>query len=169
MNAPGRSLRIVMMACALAALAGCGFKLRGEMVLPPELHAIRVQVADQYSPLQRNLEQALARAGAREPRGEERGAVLRISRNRMTRWPLSVGRTGRVQEYSMRYEVTMQLTDASGAPVVPRQDIQLERTYQFETIRAQGTPGEEEVVRAELERDMAQAILRRIDAVLAGR
>ena len=99
----------------------------------------------------------------------ERGAVLRISRNTMTRWPLSVGRTGRVQEYSMRYEVTMQLTDADGAPVVPRQDIQLERSYQFETLRAQGTPGEEEVVRAELERDMAQAILRRIDAVLAGR
>lgn len=163
------AMRIAVMLCALAVLVGCGFKLRGEMALPPELSTLRVQVADQYSPLQRNLEEALARSGAREPRGEERGAVLRISRNTMTRWPLSVGRTGRVQEYSMRYEVTMQLTDADGAPVVPRQDIQLERSYQFETLRAQGTPGEEEVVRAELERDMAQAILRRIDAVLAGR
>lgn len=162
-------LRIVLVACVLAALGACGFKLRGEMVLPPELTIIRVQVADQFSPLQRNLEQALARSGARAPQGSERGAVLRISKNRMTRWPLSVGRTGRVQEYSMRYEVTMQLTDADGAPVVPRQDIELERTYQFETVRAQGTPGEEEVVRAELERDMAQAILRRIDAVLAAR
>ena len=169
MNILARKLCVAMVACALVVLTGCGFKLRGEMVLPPELSTIRVQVADQYSPLQRNLEQALARSGAREPRGEERGAILRIAKNRMTRWPLSVGRTGRVQEYSMRYEVTMQLTDASGAPVVPRQDIQLERTYQFETLRAQGTPGEEEVVRAELERDMAQAILRRIDAVLAGR
>lgn len=169
MNGPGRMLRVAVMVGAFTLLAACGFKLRGEMVLPPELAKISVQVADVYSPLQRNLEQALARSGARAPRGEERGAVLRISQNRMTRWPLSVGRTGRVQEYSMRYEVTMQLTDADGAPVVPRQDIQLERTYQFETLRAQGTPGEEEVVRAELERDMAQAILRRIDAVLAGR
>ncbi|MCX7557008.1 LPS assembly lipoprotein LptE [Xanthomonadaceae bacterium JHOS43] len=162
-------LRWVLMACALAVLTACGFKLRSEMVLPPELTIIRVQVADQFSPLQRNLEQALARSGARAPAGNERSAVLRISRNRISRWPLSVGRTGRVQEYSMRYEVTMQLVDAGGAPVVPRQDIQLERTYQFETIRAQGTPGEEEVVRAELERDMAQAILRRVDAVLSGR
>lgn len=169
MNAWVRKVRFVAVACALVVLTGCGFKLRGEMVLPQALSTIHVQVADPYSPLQRNLEQALARSGAREPRGEERGAVLRISKNVMTRWPLSVGRTGRVQEYSMRYEVTMQLTDADGAPVVPRQDIQLERSYQFETLRAQGTPGEEEVVRAELERDMAQAILRRIDAVLAGR
>lgn len=169
MNGMVRVVRGIAMACAFAVLAACGFKLRGEMVLPPELASVSVQVADQFSPLQRNLEQSLARSGARAPQGSERGAVLRISKNRMTRWPLSVGRTGRVQEYSMRYEVTMQLTDADGAPVVPRQDIQLERSYQFETLRAQGTPGEEEVVRAELERDMAQAILRRIDAVLAAR
>ena len=67
----------------------------------------------------------------------------------------------------MRYEVTMQLTDANGEVVVPKQDIQLERAYQFETLQAQGTPGEEEVVRAELERDMTQAILRRISAAVA--
>lgn len=50
--------------------------------------------------------------------------------------------------------------------MVPRQDVELERDYSFDTIQAQGTPGEEEVVRAELERDMVQAILRRVDAVL---
>jgi LPS-assembly lipoprotein len=150
-------------------LAACGFQLRGEVQLPPELATMRVVVADAYSPLQRNLEQALARSGARAPVGKERSATLRISRNSMRRWPLTVGSAGRVQEYSMRYEVTMQLNDAEGKVVVPRQDIELERSYQFETIRAQGTPGEEEVVRAELERDMVQAVLRRIDAVLAGR
>lgn len=161
-------LRIGVALMLSIGLAACGFALRGEVVLPPELLTIRVQVADQFSPLQRNLEDALARAGAAQPKAQEKSAVLRISRNRMTRWPLTVGRAGRVQEYSMRYEVTMQLTDAKGAVVVPRQDIQLERSYQFETVRAQGTPGEEEVVRAELERDMTGAILRRIDAVLTG-
>lgn len=152
---------------ALALLAGCGFQLRGEVVLPPEVSSVAVKVKDPYSPLQRNLEDALARAGARAPAGQGSVAVLDISRNRMTRWPLSVGRTGRVQEFSMRYEVTMQLTDANGQVVVPKQDIQLERAYQFETLQAQGTPGEEEVVRAELERDMTQAILRRISAAVA--
>ena len=82
--------------------------------------------------------------------------------------PLSVGRTGRVQEYSMRYEVRMELVDAAGRVVVPEQEVALERSYQFETLRAQGTPGEEEVVRAELERDMTQAILRRIRAAFSG-
>ena len=151
---------------AVALLAGCCFLLRVEITLLPELAHIRVQVADAFSPLQGNLEQALARAGAREPGGKERSALLRISRNQMKRMPLSVGRTGRVQEYSMRYEVVMPLTDATGSVVVPEQEIALERSYQFETLRAQGTPGEEEVVRTELERDMTQAILRRIRAAV---
>ncbi len=152
---------------AVALLVGCGFQLRGEIILPPELTRIRVQVADAFSPLQRNLEQALARAGAREPIGKESAALLRISRNQIRRMPLSVGRTGRVQEYSMRYEVVMALTDAAGDVVVPEQEIALERSYQFETLRAQGTPGEEDVVRDELERDMTQAILRRIRAAVS--
>ncbi len=162
-------LRWLVVGCLFTLLAGCGFQLRGELTLPPELVTMRVQVADTYSPLQRNLEQALAQSGMRAPVGKEPSAVLRISSNRMKRWPLTVGSAGRVQEYSMRYNVTMGLTDADGNVVVPTQEIQLERSYQFETTRAQGTPGEEEVVRTELERDMVQAILRRIDAVLAGR
>ena len=68
----------------------------------------------------------------------------------------------------MRYEVRMELVDAAGRVVVPEQEVALERSYQFETLRAQGTPGEEEVVRAELERDMTQAILRRIRAAFSG-
>lgn len=153
----------------LLVLSACGFKLRQEIELPPELRQIKVQVADVYSPLQQNLEQALARAGAQPVRNGQASAVLRILRNRVTREPLTVGSTGRVQEYGMRYEVTMQLDDAEGNPVVPKQDILLERSYQFESTQAQGTPGEEEVVRAEMEREMTQAILRRIDAVLSQR
>ena len=162
-------LRWLIVGWSLMLLAACGFQLRGELTLPPELVTMRVQVADTYSPLQRNLEQALVRSGVRAPTGKEPSAVLRISKNSMKRWPLTVGSAGRVQEFSMRYNVTMRLTDVNGTVVVPTQDIQLERSYQFETTRAQGTPGEEEVVRTELERDMVQAILRRIDAVLAGR
>lgn len=150
-------------------LAACGFQLRGEVQLPPELATMRVQVADTFSPLQQNLEQALARSGVRAPGADESGALLLISRNRMQRWPLTVGSAGRVQEYSMRYEVTLQVLDPERKVVVPTQQIELERSYQFETTRAQGTPGEEEVVREELEREMVQAILRRLDAVLAGR
>ena len=151
---------------ALVALTACGFQLRREIALPASLSTIRVDVADPYSPLQRNLAQSLRAGGANVVETLEGVAVLRVFRNGLERLPLSVGDTGRVQEFVLRYEVEFELVDAAGMVVVPRQDVELERDFSFDTFQAQGTPGEEEVMRAELERDMVQAIVRRIDAVL---
>ena len=80
----------------------------------------------------------------------------------------AIGDTGRVQEYLLKYEVEFELVDATGAAVLPRQTVVLERDYTFDTLQAIGTPGEEEVVKAELERDMVQAILRRVEATTRG-
>lgn len=159
---PLRSLCLLSLMCVLSA---CGFQLRQEIVLPASLSTIRVDVAEP-GPLQQNLEQALRHSGAVVDERREGVAVLRVFRNSLQRLPLSVGETGRVQEFVMRYEVEFELVDPSGLVVVPRQEVELDRDYSFDTIQAQGTPGEEEVVRAELEREVVQAILRRIDAVL---
>jgi LPS-assembly lipoprotein len=145
-------------------LAGCGFKLREELNLSAELATVRIEVADPFSPLQRNLELAMRRAGATLTTKAEGAAVLRVFGSRIDRLPLSVGDTGRVQEYLLRYEAEFELIDSAAKVVLPRQTVILERDYTFDTLEAIGTPGEEELVRAELERDMVQAILRRIDA-----
>jgi LPS-assembly lipoprotein len=158
------AIRLLFAALLLSLLGGCGFKLREEIALPPGLATLRVDVADTYSPLQRNLEQAMRRAGAQIATKAQGVAVLRVFSNRMDRLPLSVGDTGRVQEYLMKYEVEFELVDAAGTAVLPRQSVVLERDYNFDTFQAIGTPGEEELVKAELERDMVQAIARRIEA-----
>ena len=154
-----------LLVLAVLILAGCGFHLRQSIALPAELAAIRVEVVDTYSPLQRNLEQVLRRSGATLVEGKDASAVLRVFVQRMDRLPLSVGDTGRVQEYLMRYTVEFELVDAQGKAVLQRQGVELERDYTFDTLQALGTPGEEEVVKSELERDMVQTLLRRIDAV----
>ena len=158
------AIRLLFALLLLSLLGGCGFRLREEIALPASLSVVHVQVADEFSPLERNLEQAMRRAGATIAVKAEGAAVLRVFANRMDRLPLSVGDTGRVQEYLMKYEVEFELLDAARSTVLPRQNVVLERDYNFDTFQAQGTPGEEELVKAELERDMVQAILRRIEA-----
>lgn len=156
-------MRLLPLLLLILLATSCGFRPRAQLTLPPELASLRVQGADPYSPLQRNLEQALRRAGATLV-DRPGSAVLRVSRNRIDRLPLSVGDTGRVQEYLMRYSVEFELVGPGGDVVLPSQSVVLERDYSFDTFQALGTPGEEELVKAELERDMVQAILRRIDA-----
>jgi outer membrane lipopolysaccharide assembly protein LptE/RlpB len=165
--------RALLLLAALGLLAGCGFQLRRELVLPPTMSTIRIEQADPYSPLARGLEQALRRAGATivevSPGADAATAamaVLRLPRTEIAQVPLSIGATGRVQEFALRYVVEVELVDAAGAVLVERQPIELERAFSFDTAEALGSPAEAELIRAELEREMVAAILRRIDAAL---
>jgi LPS-assembly lipoprotein len=161
-------MRTLLFALSLVLLSGCGFQLRQPIALPATLASMRVETVDPYSPLQRNLEQALRQAGTRLAERPGDSAVLRVFQQRIDRLPLSVGDTGRVQEYLLRYTVEFELVDAAGAVVLPRQKVELDRDYTFDTQQALGTPGEEELVKTELERDMVRTILRRIDAASRG-
>jgi outer membrane lipopolysaccharide assembly protein LptE/RlpB len=149
----------------LGSLVGCGFQLRRDLALPPALATLRIEIADPYSPLGRGLEQALRRAGATLVESGD-AAVLRVPAVRRAQVPLAVGITGRVQEYALQYVVEIELVDRSGQVLMPRQAIELERAFAFDTAEALGTPAEQELVQAELERDMVAAILQRIDAAL---
>jgi outer membrane lipopolysaccharide assembly protein LptE/RlpB len=155
----------VLLLFLLVSLTACGFQLRRDLELPANLATLRIEQTDPFSPLGRGLEPALRRAGATLVDSGE-SAVLRIPSVRRQQLPLSVGTTGRVQEYALRYRVEIELIDAAGQVVLPRQAIELERVYPFDTAAALGSPAEQELVQAELDRDMVAAILRRIDAAL---
>jgi len=146
-------------------LAACGFQLRKDVALPPELSRLRLEVADDFSPLGRNLAAALERGGATLTTDPD-AAVLRVPVDQVGSRALTVGETGRVQEYQLRHVAEIELLAADGRVLVPRQAIELSRDYTFDTAQALGSPGEEEVVREELQREMVQAILRRIAAAL---
>jgi len=158
-------MRWLAAALLLLVLAGCGFQLRRELALPAGLEIVRVETPDAYGPLQRGLEQALQRAGAR-PGGADQGAVLRVVSASLQQLPLSVGATGRVQEFMLDYRSEIELIDAAGVVVLPRQPVQLQREYSFDTAQAIGSPAEEELIREEMERAMVEAIVRRLDSVL---
>jgi LPS-assembly lipoprotein len=156
-------LRTLLLSLLVATLAGCGFQLRQEASLPPEFSRLRLETVDPFSPLGRDLGRALERAGV-ELTEAPGAAVLRVPVDRLGSAPLTVGESGRVQEYQLRYHVEAELVGADGRVAMPLQAIELTRDYTFDTAQALGSPGEEEVVREELRREMVQAILRRIEA-----
>ena len=80
--------------------------------------------------------------------------------------PLSVDRRARVREYESRYLVKFELRDAADKVLVPLQEIALSREYTYDALSPGGSPQEQELLQAELRREMQAAILRRIDVVL---
>ena len=157
--------RFVLLLC-FVVLAGCGFHPRARMALADELGPVKVVTADPYSPLAYGLATALERAGAEPAVEGADAATLHVRSERMETRPLSVDRQAQVREYESRYIVKFELRDAAGAVLVPLQEIALSREYTYDALAPGGSPQEQELLQAELRRDMQAAILRRIDVVL---
>lgn len=150
------------------ALAGCGFHLRRPLELPPDLGPVRVVAPGSYSQLAESLREAVARAGAEVPAaaGGQKTARLEIISERWGNLPISLDSHGRAQEYSLRYAVVFAMRDANGKDIVPQQSVELSRDYLAQPTEAIGTDSETELLGKELRREMAAAILRRVDAAL---
>jgi LPS-assembly lipoprotein len=156
----------VTMVAAICVLPACGFHMRGEVQLPPGMQRVHVQIADPYSPLAHDLEAALGRSGAKVENAAGDGiaeiAIPTISLAPIVR---SVGANAYVNEFSMVYHVEMQITDANGKSLMPREVIEHSREFTFDQTQAIGTSAEQDEIKKEMERDMVQALLRKIEAV----
>ena len=150
---------------ATFALSACGFHMRGEVQLPPSMQRVHVQIADPYSPLGRDLEAALKRSGAKVENVPGDGiAEVTISALSLAPIVRSVGANAFVNEFSMVYHVEMQVTDANGKVLMPKQVIEHSREFTFDQTQAIGTSAEQDEIKKEMERDMVPALLRKIEA-----
>lgn len=150
---------------AALLLSACGFHLREQIALPASLQRIHLDIADPFTPLRADLAAALKRAGAELVATAADGvAVVRIPVNAIATEPLSVSGAARVQEYLVRYRVEVEIVDAEGKTLLARTPIELTRDYSFDETQALGAAAEDELLRKELQREMVQQILRRIEA-----
>ncbi len=158
-------IRFFAISAALLSLAACGFHMRGEVHLPPGLQRVRVEIADPFSPLKRDLEAALRRGGAtvEESPGDGVADVV-ISAVSLAPVARSVGANAYVNEFSMVYHVEVQISDGANKVVIPKQVIEQSREFTFDQTQAIGTTAEQDEIKKEMERDMVQAILRKVDA-----
>lgn len=160
------TIRVLSVSTLLSVLCACGFQLRSEAVLPPGMGEVVVQGADLFSPLGRDLTAALERAGSKVVSKVDPGvAVLNITRNQLATDVLSVGGNARANEYSMRYHVEFNVTDHAGTAILDKQVIELSREYTFDAFQAAAVAAEEDLLRKELQREMVQSIMRRLDAL----
>lgn len=162
-------IRTHLRLCALLlplALSACGFALRGEARLAPELSRATFEVVDPYSPLARDVEAALRRAGFQKlAAGTEGAARIRIPVDEARTEVLTVGETARVTEYVVRYRVEVEAAAADGRVLLPRTTLLLEREFSFDETQALGAQAEQDLIRRELQREMVQQVLRRLEAV----
>jgi LPS-assembly lipoprotein len=161
------SLQTGLLAAAaafLGLLTGCGFHLRDNAKLPDVLESTYLASEDRYSGVAQELRIELDSAGAEvtEDR-DDATAVIRIMRERFQRRVLSVGSAGRASEYELFQEVIFTVEDPQGNVLLEPQTLRMTRDLVFDDTQLLGKVGEAEVIRRQMQRDLARQILTRIE------
>ncbi len=176
----------VILACLIALLISCGFRLRGGGEVPAELKSVHIAGIAEYEILNQELKRALQRAGSIVTNipGDAQ-SIINISGEETKKRVLSVDTQGRAAEYELNYRFSFSVTANNSAGVesesnpgnaaekspdqtvlVPFQQIKLTRDFRFDPNNVLATGAVEKQLQSELVRFAVRQMLRRIQSHL---
>ncbi len=150
--------------CLLTAalLAGCGFHLQGHTPLPAVVRSPYVEAPDRQSDFVQYLRHALLSNGAQlTAQKDKASAVVSILRDSVAKRVTSVSATNQPNEYELTYTVGFTVS-AAGKELLPPQEVYATRTYSFDERLLLAKNQEEEILRQDMARDLADMVMRRL-------
>ncbi len=145
-------------------LAGCGFHLRGDLVLP-ELYQ-RVYLVDNGNrDISKPLKAALESVGTKiEPTAEAATSVVTLLTSGVQRRALNVAGNS-VREYELQLNVAFVVQDHEGKQVAEQQTVSVIRNFRNDISNVLGADNEEGIIRKEMYQSAVIKILRRMKAI----
>ena len=142
-------------------LAGCGYHLKQKVTLDAAYDSTYLNHA-----LSANLYQPLAIALSNQgvnlvKDAKQATAKINIISDRLTKQVQSIGVNNRVQEYRLDYELVFSV-EFLDRMVITDKRLHLSRDFAFDIGQITGAQAEEQVLREQMTKDMAQMIIRTI-------
>lgn len=153
---------IVLLILCLALIEGCGFKLRGMLTDARHLPVIFVR-SERGSTLVAEIHKVFHQAGVRLVDQHDLAAwVLTLSDEQRRRRVLTVGVSGKVQEFELQYSVNFTLHTTDEQLVIDTQPLTLFRDYSFTGSDVLAKDDEEELLYQGMQQQAAEIILRQL-------
>lgn len=150
--------RMFMLLTALL-LSACGFHLRGQAGMP----FVTLYLEAGATPLAAELRQGLEANGVKLVQSAEKAdVVLNIVSEIPDKLILSLGGSGRVTEYQLRYRVSLRAYDNKGQDWIPAVEMEQLRDYSYNDAAILAKESEEALLNRSMIGDMAQQIMRRL-------
>jgi LPS-assembly lipoprotein len=151
-------------------LTGCGFQLRGQAQLPPELAVIYVQSQQAIGMppgiVSRRLPLLLASSGVTVTRDPAQAtATITILSEGSGRRAVAADRFDIKREYFLAYDVSYQVTLANGKTLVAAEGLSANRSLLFDENRVLGFEAAQEYLADSMADDLAWQIIRRLQAI----
>jgi LPS-assembly lipoprotein len=157
----------LQLALLLAAwlCTACGFQLRDQATLPPEMARTQMAVDDPYSTLARRVRTMLERSGVEFVESGRATAILEIPENQVVTEVLTIADNARVREYRVTHTVKFRLTDAAGKELIGIQTLRQSREISFDEQRILASSREQEYLREDLAETLARLMVARLESI----
>ncbi len=159
-------LRNLILLLLISTLAACGFQPRGSNLAALRNSSVYLNISHNTTlttEVRRQLEFAdvpLARSSA------DADYVLDLRNENYKRDVLTVSAsTGKVEEYLLTYEIIMSVTNAKGEKIINSAPVKIQRDYTFDEDSVLGKFDEEEELKQEMSKHVANTVLRRLQIV----
>lgn len=156
--------RIFLGLVLCAALAACGFALRGTTELPFDSIHINLSANSPFGAQLRRQLRATAPATRIVEDAARAEARLQILEDVRDRIEVALNAQGRVQEYDLNLRVVFQVLDTQGNPLVPPTPLSATRTLAYDDNVAQAKEAEAQALYVSMQADIVQRILSRLAA-----
>jgi LPS-assembly lipoprotein len=155
----------VTVAAGATLLVACGFHLLGHTPLPAVMRNPYVEAPDRQSDFIQSLRHALLSNGAQLAQDRSKAsAVVSILRDNVARRTLTVSATNQPNEYEVTYTVAFEVA-VGGKELLAAQELSATRTYSFQEQLLLAKGHEEDVLRQDMARDLADRVVRRLSSL----
>lgn len=145
--------------------SSCGYHLRGSIQLPEEMKNVYVQNASPQ--LLTGFQQVLQYSAGRLVNSPaDAGIIVNVVDEEMRRNTLTLSAIGKSTEYELNYYLDVELLDANGNIIMPKQNIQLRRDYFNTQVNVIGKANEQTLITQEMYRQAVQSIVARARVAL---
>ena len=153
-------LRMIALLLTALSLTACGFHLRGQAGMPFQTLYLDANAGAPFlNDLRRNLEANKVKLVST---AEQADVVLNIVSEIPEKQILTLGGSGRVNEFQLRYRVSLRAYDLKGQDWIPAEEVMLRRDYVYDDTKVLAKEAEETLLYQSMRSDMVQQIVRRL-------
>lgn len=159
-----RHTRILMAFVLSLLVSACGFQIREDGDLPPEMAQTRLIVEAENSLFARRVRLLLSQSGVQFVGADQATAFLEIPVNSVQTEVLTIGDNARVREYRVSHTVRFRLTDAVGKEIIPWQTMRQAREISFDEQEILATSREQEYLKQDLAESLSRQLVTRLES-----
>lgn len=153
--------RMIALLLAALLLTACGFHLRGHEGMP--FDTLYLDAANPGTPFIADLRRSLEASKIKLVDSADRAdVVLNIVFEISDKQILTLGGSGRVNEFRLSYRVSLRAYDLKQQDWIPAEEIALRRDYTFDDTKILAKEAEENMLIQSMRSDMVQQIVRRL-------